>query len=113
MASTKHTAVAETKPIKIQLAKDEEGWNELKQILDIEISNLLSPGGEQGVKAFMFIVDVLSNDDIDAGQQAMAAEYIQQSAFAYSRRCFTEMERYLNELNPGRVIRRRKVVVHA
>lgn len=113
MASTKHTAIADTKPIKIQLAKDEEGWNELKQVLDDQLTHLLSTGNQQGVRALMFIVDLLTNDDIDADQRADAATHVQQTAFAYSRRCYTEMERYLTEINPGRCIRRRKVVIHA
>lgn len=111
MSIPKSTAPAE--PIKIQLAKDERGWNELQQVLDSQISLLLGCTNEQGVKAFLFIVGVLSNEDIDPDQQALAAEHILQTAFAHSARSAREMNRYLNEINPGRVMRRRKVVAHA
>lgn len=111
MSIPKSTAPSE--PIKIQLARDEEAWSELRQLLDDRVKQLLALGNEQSVKAFMFIVDLLSNENIDPDEQAVAAEHIQQTAFTYSRRSIREKERFLNELNPGRVVRRRKVVAHA
>lgn len=107
------TAPSENKPIKIQLAKDEEGWHELKQVLDGHLTKLLACSNEESVKAFLFISDLLSNESFDADDRALAAEHVQHTAFAFSQRCSTEMERYLNELNPGRVIKRRKVAINA
>lgn len=106
------TAAAENKPIKIQLAKNGETWAELQQVLESHVSEICATG-DKAARSLLFLVDVLTNENFDSDQQAVAAEYVQHSAFRFSRRSVSALESLLNELNPGRVIKRRKVAINA
>lgn len=116
MSTNQSTAFAESNqshPIKIQIARDEEAWEELNHLLDTCVSEICGDFDEPTIRSFMLVIDLVSNPNFDQGQRALAAERVQQAAFAHTRKAAKALVAHLNEINPGRIIRRRRVVAHA
>lgn len=109
MSESNLTAVADSKPITIEIASTEERCNELQKLLSDAVGAICS-SGEKSVRSFMLIVDLISNEKFDGDQRDMVAEHVQDVAFAYSREASKAREQFLNTLNPGRLLRPRKGV---
>jgi len=99
---------ANSKPATLRLASSQQTWREMDQTIKDCVSEILGQYEEETVRSFMFLVDILTNPDIDRVDRECAVFTVQKLAFAHSPQFETTMEAYLNEINPGRVQRRRK-----
>lgn len=97
-----------SKPTTLRLASDEQTWREMDQTITDCVSQVCGHYDEATVRDFMFLVDILTNTEIDRVDRDCASLTVQKLAFAHSPRFERAMEEYLNEINPGRVQRRRK-----
>lgn len=97
----------------IRLASDVATWREMHQTIDDCITRILGQFDEGTTRDFMFIVDCLTNPDIDRVDRECATFSVQKLAFAHSPRFESELEKYLNEINPGRIQRRTRRQVRA
>jgi len=71
------------------------------------VSEILGQYNDETVRSLMFLVDILTNENIDRVDRDGATWTVQKLAFAHSPRFETALEDYLNEINPGRVQKRR------
>jgi hypothetical protein len=73
------------------------------------VSRICGAFSADTVRDFMFLVDILTNEDIDRLDRECAAFTVQKLAFSHHPRFETEIDQYLNEINPGRVKPKRRV----
>lgn len=97
----------------IRLASNEETWREMDETINAAVSQVLGQYDEATVRDFMFLVDILTNENIDRIDRDGATWQVQKQAFMHSPRFERCMEEYLNEINPGRVIKRSRKQVSA
>lgn len=97
-----------SKPTVLRLASDARTWREMDQVISDCVKEVCGQYDEATVRDFMFLVDILTNPDIDRVDRDCATLTVQKIAFAHSPRFERAMEEYLNEINPGRIQRRRK-----
>lgn len=98
---------------RLRLASDETTWREIDQTIHDCIERILGNFDEKTTRDFMFLIDILTNNDIDRVDRWGAALTVQKLAFSHSPRFEQSMEDYLNEINPGRVLRRSRKQVSA
>jgi succinate dehydrogenase flavin-adding protein (antitoxin of CptAB toxin-antitoxin module) len=92
-----------SKSTKLRLATNQQGWREMDQVIEDCVAQICSSFNAETVRSFMFLIDIVSNADIDYLDRDSAALTIQKAAFAYHPQFETSIENYLNEINPGRV----------
>lgn len=97
----------------IRLASDEKTWREMDQVVNDCVSTILGQYDEATVRDFMFLIDILTNENIDRIDRDGATWQVQKQAFTHSPRFEKALEGYLNEINPGRVVKRSRKQVSA
>lgn len=97
----------------IRLASDEATWSEFDQTIDECITRILGSFNERTTRDFMFLVDCLTNPDIDRADRECATFHTLRQAFMHAPRFERHLEEYLNEINPGRIQKRSRKAVSA
>lgn len=97
----------------IRLASDEQTWREMDNTINAAVSQILGQYDEDTVRDFMFLIDILTNARIDRVDRDGATWQVLKQAFMHSPRFERSLEQYLNEINPGRAIKRSRKQVSA
>lgn len=97
-----------SKPTALRLASNEQAWREMDETISDCVTQICGQFSADTVRDFMFLIDIVSNPDIDRLDRESAVITIPKAAFTYHPQFETSIENYLNEINPGRVQKRRR-----
>lgn len=87
----------------LRLASDPLTWREMDATIDRAVEAICGTYDDAQVcESFLFLIDLLTNQNYDAADRECAAFRCQRSAFRYTPDFERAQEAYLNGINPGR-----------